>query len=85
VIEKPSSTVQFGMITADHAFFFQRTDTAQTWGSRQTDALGQFNIGNAALVLQFGQQAPVDLIKVGHKPEISPFAARVVRRNDPSD
>ena len=54
--------VQLGVIAADHPGFLQRADAAQARRRGQADALRQLDIGDAALVLQFGQQMPVDVV-----------------------
>ena len=42
--------------------FFERTHTPPARCCRQTHALGQFGIGQAAIVLQFIQDGPVEFI-----------------------
>jgi hypothetical protein len=50
------------MVAPDHAGILQRADPAQAGRRGQPDALGQLDIGRPPLVLEFGEQPPVDLV-----------------------
>ena len=54
------------MVAADHAGFLERAHPAQARRRGQPDALRQLDVGDAAFVLQLGQQPAVDLIEDGH-------------------
>jgi len=48
----------------DIALLLQRADPAQAGGRRNTDAFGQFDIGDSAVGLDFGQDFEVDFVKI---------------------
>ena len=64
------------MIALDHTLLFQRADAAQAWGSGEAHPLGQINIGDPPIALQFGKQFSIDRVEIGQV--YAPFAQQLV-------
>ena len=64
-VQAERRAVEHGAIAADDAAFLQPLDAAQAWRRRNADPARQFDIGDAAVVLQFAQDLPVDGIEIG--------------------
>jgi hypothetical protein len=54
--------VQLGTVTHDVTTFFERTHTPPTGRRRQTHAVGQFGVAEAAVALQGMQDGQIKLI-----------------------
>ena len=55
--------VQPGFVAQDELFARQALHAGQHGGGRQGHAFGQFQVGDAAIVLQDGKNAPVDAVQ----------------------
>src|SRR5690606_15605236 len=64
--EAEARRVQIGMVTTDHAGFFQRADPAQARRRGKADAAGQIDVSHPPLRLQFRQQPAVDAVERNH-------------------
>ena len=62
-VHKRQST---SLSTSDVLMIVQRADAAQARRGGQADAVGQLDIGDSPLVLELTQQAPVDIVEIGH-------------------
>ena len=58
--------VEFGVITPDYPVLFESAYTAQTGRRGQSDAMGEFYIGDSPFILEFTEQSPVDFVEIGH-------------------
>ena len=62
-IEPERLAVEQGGAADDNPGVLQRLDPARAGRRRQPDTLGQFEVGKAAVVLQCGKDAAVDLVE----------------------
>ena len=63
-VEAEPARIQQAAIALDVALFLQRADPAQAGRRRNPDALGQFDIGDSAVGLDFGENSEVDFVKI---------------------
>lgn len=67
--------IEIGVIPLNNASLFETADAAQTRRRGQTDAIRQFDIGNAPLILQLSQEELVDVVEIDHRPtSLAPIA-----------
>ena len=59
-------TVEQGHLAGDVAVVLKLLDPSRAGRGGQADALGQFLVGNACVVLQFGQDAQVIAVEFAH-------------------
>jgi len=57
--------VQKRKVAGYHAGFFERAHAAQAWGWGNTDLARELDVGDAAVGLEFLQDAPIGSIEVG--------------------
>jgi hypothetical protein len=59
-LETERLRVQVSVVALDVPRLFEGAYAPQTWGSRDVDAVGQLDIGHAAVGLQFGEDLAVN-------------------------
>ena len=70
-LEAQRLAVQIGVIALDEAGLLQRAHAAQAGRRGDLGAARQFDIGDAAIGLQFGQNAQIDGIELADAPRRS--------------
>ena len=58
--------IEIGVITLNDACFFETAHAPQARRRGQSDALGEFHVGDPSFGLEFGEQATVNFVEIDH-------------------